>query len=293
MTRALQVLGFPEYVNQSERLAVALGAECDAIEVHRFPDGESRLRLPSRLSGHIVICRSLDHPNDKLVELLLAARGAREAGAERLTLVAPYLCYMRQDVAFNPGEVVSQRVVGDFLAGLFDSVITVDPHLHRVSNLEQAVPARRAVALSAAEAMVDYLAGRIEAPLFFGPDAESEQWVRAAAEPRGFDFAVAHKERLGDRAVRIVLPQIDLRGRQVVLLDDVVSTGRTLAECAAALRDAGAARVTAMVTHALFCDHAEELLKRAGVEAVWSTDSIGHRSNVIELAPLLAGAVEN
>ncbi|MCZ4328253.1 ribose-phosphate pyrophosphokinase-like domain-containing protein, partial [Brachybacterium paraconglomeratum] len=84
--------------------------------------------------------RSLDQPNEKLVELLLAARTARTLGAPHLTLVAPYLPYMRQDIAFSPGEAVSQRIVGPFLASLVDAVITVDPHLHRVASLRDVVP---------------------------------------------------------------------------------------------------------------------------------------------------------
>ena len=108
--------------------------EARTVERHRFPDGESRIRLPERLAGRVVVFARLDAPNDKLVELMLLARTARELGATELSLVAPYLCYMRQDVAFVPGEAVSQRIVGRFLAGLFDEVITVDPHLHRVAT---------------------------------------------------------------------------------------------------------------------------------------------------------------
>ncbi len=111
------------------RLAQAAGMTAQAIERHRFPDGELKLRLPVNAAGRlplrVVLLRSLHQPNEKLVELLLAARTARSLGAQQLTLVAPYLAYMRQDIAFHPGEAVSQQVVGGFLAGLFDAVITV------------------------------------------------------------------------------------------------------------------------------------------------------------------------
>ena len=101
------------------RLAQAAGVTAQAIERHRFPDGELKLRLPvnaaGRLPRRVVLLRSLHLPNEKLVELLLAARTARSLGAQQLTLVAPYLAYMRQDIAFHPGEAVSQQVVGGFL----------------------------------------------------------------------------------------------------------------------------------------------------------------------------------
>jgi ribose-phosphate pyrophosphokinase len=287
----MQILGFPGYAQQAEALAGALEAELAMVDVHRFPDGESRLRLPVPLAGHLVFCLSLDRPNDKLVELLLAARTAREQGAKRLTLVAPYLCYMRQDKAFAPGEAVSQRVIGRFLADLFDELITVDPHLHRVHDLSEAVPVERAVALSAAGLMGRFLGSRAERPLLLGPDQEAEQWVRAVAESAGLDYAVAHKTRRGDRSVVVRLPEADYAGRDVVLIDDVASTGRTLAEAAKALHARGATRIDVAVTHALFVGDALEQLKSAGVTAVWSSDSVAHASNVFSMAPLLAGAV--
>jgi ribose-phosphate pyrophosphokinase len=147
------------------------------IERHRFPDGELKVRLPASLSEHVVLQRSLDQPNEKLLELLLAAQTARQLGAKQLTLVAPYLAYMRQDIAFTPGEAVSQRIVGRFLADLFDAVITVDPHLHRVATLQEAVPVHRAVALSGAPLLADLIAVRRPGAMLIGPDSESAQWL--------------------------------------------------------------------------------------------------------------------
>ena len=119
------VLGFPEGEVQARALAEAAGLPYAGVAVHRFPDGESRVRLPPELPERLVIYRSLDHPNDKLVELALAAAAARELGARDLSLVAPYLCYMRQDKAFVPGEAVSQRIVGALLAGWIGMLVTV------------------------------------------------------------------------------------------------------------------------------------------------------------------------
>ena len=147
------VLGFPGSTRQAAALAGRISAPYSAVEVHRFPDGESRVRLPAELPDRAIFYCSLDHPNDKLVELLLAAGAARELGVRHLTLVAPYLCYMRQDKAFHPGEAVSQRIVGMFLAGQVDKLVTVDPHLHRVATLAEAVPARETLTLSAAAQM--------------------------------------------------------------------------------------------------------------------------------------------
>jgi ribose-phosphate pyrophosphokinase len=221
-------------------LAQAAGLVPAPVQRHRFPDGEIRLRLPDALPERVVLLRTLDHPNEKLVDLLLAARTARLLGARHLTLVAPYLAYMRQDIAFVPGEAISQRIVGRFLAELFDAVVTVDPHLHRVATLQEAVPVGQAVVLSGAPLLADLIAQRRPGALLVGPDSESAQWVSQAAARHGCDHAVCTKQRQGDHAVEIELPALPVAGRAVVLMDDVASTGHTVAQAARRLRAAGA-----------------------------------------------------
>ncbi|MEZ5705479.1 MAG: ribose-phosphate diphosphokinase [Burkholderiaceae bacterium] len=285
------LLHFPEDAEVACRAAAHGGFKSCVIERHRFPDGELRLRLPEILPARAVVWRSLSDPNEKLVELLLVARTARSLGASHLTLVAPYLAYMRQDIAFNPGEVVSQRVVGAFLASLFDAVVTVDPHLHRVSTLQEAVPVAQAVVLSGAPALADLVYRRRPNAVLIGPDEESLQWVAQAANRHGWDHAVCRKTRSGDRAVSIELPALPVRGRQVVLMDDVASSGHTLAQAARLLLAAGAVSVDVAVTHALFAPGALPLVKEAGVGEVWSTDCITHSSNAVSMVPALVEAL--
>ena len=285
------VLGFPEGERQARALAEAAGLPYAGAAIHHFPDGESRVRLPPELPERLVIYRSLDHPNEKLVELALTVAAARDLGARQLTLVAPYLCYMRQDKAFSPGEAVSQRVVGGLLADWLDLFVTVDPHLHRVARLADAVPVERAICLSAAAPMAEFLAQALDRPLVLGPDSESRQWVAAVAGGQGLDYAVATKERLGDRKVQIALPDVDPRGRDVVLVDDMVSTGCSLVAIAEALRPLRPASISVLVTHGLFCEGALEQLADAGVTRVWSSDSVPHPTNRVYLARLLAGAL--
>lgn len=285
------LLYFEDELDGATRLAQAGHLPARMIERHRFPDGESKLRLPETLPARVVIFRTLNQPNDKLIELLLVAQTARTLGATHVTLVAPYLAYMRQDMAFHPGEAVSQRIVGKYLAGLFDAVITVDPHLHRVSTLQEAVPLDQAVVLSGAPLLSDWIAAQRQHPLLVGPDEESAQWVALAAARHGFDHAVCRKVRHGDRDVEVALPDMALAGRLVVLLDDVASTGHSVACAARLLLGAGAASVDVAVTHALFSGDALRMMHAAGIGEVWSTDCIAHPSNVVSMAGVLAAAL--
>ena len=295
MSRAVRpplVLGFPDYRDEARRFADVIDADFAMVDIHHFPDGESLVRLPETLPGEVVFFTSLDRPNARLIELELAAAAAPGLGAKRLTLIAPYLCYMRQDIAFHPGEAVSQRIIGGLLARRFDTLVTVDPHLHRTAHLAEAVPVRRAVTLTAAPAMAAALHERGDTPVLLGPDAESEQWVARIAGLAGLEFGVAGKRRSGDREVHITLPDIELAGRHVVLVDDIASTGRTLLEAARALDARDVLSVSVMVTHALFVGDAIEQLHAAGVTDITSTDSVRHDSNRIALADLLAGGLD-
>ncbi len=288
-----QVIGFGEYAAQGRRLAAVLGVPYTEADTHIFPDGERKLRLPPSLAAHVIFCRSLNDPDHKLIELLLAAACARDNGAKRLTLLAPYLAYMRQDIAFHPGEAVSQRIIGALLAQTFDAVITVDAHLHRIDHLSQAIPLPHATNLSATRAMGEFITRACPAALLLGPDGESAQWVAAVAGAAGdLDFGVATKIRRGDHDISIDMPTLDFHGRQVVLVDDVASTGRTLALAARQARDAGAAATHCLVTHGLFVGDALTQLKNAGIDKIWSTDSVPHASNCIALSGLLADAVK-
>lgn len=285
------LLYFKDEANAALKLVELAGLTPCLIERHDFPDSEFKLKLPSTLSRRAVLFRSLNHPNEKLVELLLTAKTAKQLGVQHLTLVAPYLAYMRQDIAFVPGEVVSQRIVGDLLAALFDAVITLDPHLHRVDSLQEAVPVKNAINISAAPILGDLVVQKRANPFLIGPDEESAQWVAQAAAAHHLDYAVATKTRMGDRSVDIALPPINVKDRAVVLLDDIASSGHTLARAAELLLAAGASSVDVAVTHALFDSQAEAMVKKAGVSQIWSTDCIAHSSNAVSVMPAIAQAL--
>ncbi len=286
------LLGFPEYKVPATRLAKILDIPIMMVDVHQFPDHESRITLPEKLPEHLILCRSLDSPNDKLIELILTIETARTMGVRDVTLIAPYLCYMRQDMAFHSGEAISQKIIGELLAHHIDRLITVDPHLHRVKKLEQAVPVKMALTLHATSPIAEFLSDNLSNPLLLGPDNESRQWVKAIAKHRNLDYAVATKKRLNDREVCINLPDYPFKGREIVLVDDVASTGRTLEMAALALSKSKPKGIYVVVTHALISTDDCSRLYQAGISNIWSTDSVIHPSNRIELAALLSSGVE-
>jgi ribose-phosphate pyrophosphokinase len=276
----------------NEGFAGRLGLPVVPVEVHAFPDGESRVRVDADLTGEdvAVVC-TLDRPDPKFLPLAFALRAARDRGARRVTLVAPYLCYMRQDVAFRPGEAVAARIVAELLSGLCDALVTVDPHLHRIADLGDvyAVPTR---VVHAAPALSAWVRANVRDPLVVGPDEESAQWAEEVARGAGAPSTVLRKTRRGDRDVEVTVPDLARwPGRTPVLVDDIVSTATTLAAAAHHLRRAGAPAPVCAVVHALFAPGADEALREAGVARVVSCDTVPHATNGIAVAPLVAAAL--
>lgn len=286
MTAAVH--GFAGEGDASVRLARELGIDHHEVEVRHFPDGESLVRAAPPASSTALLFRSLDRPNAKLVEILLAASALRDCGAARVILIAPYLCYMRQDIAFHPGEAVSQRVVGRLLAGHFDGLMTIDPHLHRIASLDDVVPGIESVNVSAGP----LLATAIDASsgsLLVGPDGESAQWVEQLAQARGLEFLLGRKQRKGDREVALAIPGSErVSGRPIVIVDDVISSGTTIIAAARQLRSAGASSIDVLATHCLAGREDLAQLREEGIRSVRATDSVAGPAAVLFTAGLLA-----
>ncbi len=282
----------PESRDAAKKLAASLDIPVHEIAVHRFPDGESRVRVHP-VKGTAILFASLNDPNEKLLHLAFAAATLRNDGATRLILVAPYLCYMRQDMAFETGDAVSQRIIGSYLSLYFDRVITVDPHLHRIDNLQSIFTDCQADALTASDLIAEDLATEMSSRLLLvGPDAESLQWVGAIAEKLDAPFIVATKVRNGDRDVEVRFADVQrIKRARAVILDDVISSGMTVCRAAEALLKAGAETVEVIAVHALCSDADLKAIRAASVSSIRSTDSVLHSTNAISLAPLLRSAL--
>ncbi|WP_411818817.1 ribose-phosphate diphosphokinase [Hyphococcus sp. DH-69] len=285
------IAAMPGERSPASTLAEQLNLPLCEISVHTFPDGESLVRVPQSAST-VIVYSSLNQPNDKLINLSLAASALRDIGAQRVILVAPYLCYMRQDKAFNEGEAVSQRVIGEMLASWFDRIITVEPHLHRTQCLDEVFSDTDITVLSAAPLLAE-IATRTQQKqgnsIIVGPDKEASRWAEAVATASNLPFIILDKTRTGDTSVSISSAETGaVRHKDIILIDDVVSTGTTLICAAQYLKDCNAKSIKAVVVHALFGEAEYTQMRNAGIKAVHSTDSVRHPTNSIKIAPLLA-----
>lgn len=295
MTQANVILhAFSDEAGPASALAAALRIDARTVDVHTFPDGEVLPTIPDAAATTIVY-RSLARPNDKLIPLLLACDAWRRAGAKRLILVAPYLCYLRQDAVFTPGQPNSQAVIGDLLGARFDRIVTVDAHLHRTPSIESVFPQTAATNLTAALAIAGWLRrNHPSVDFILGPDVESEPWASQVAAALRAPCRLFSKTRRGDADVRLTLQNPEnFAGRSVALVDDICSSGGTLIEATSMLKNAGARDIVVCVAHALFDEPVAEKLRAAGASAIASTDAVRHPTNAIALAPLLADALRS
>lgn len=289
MSRVL--LPFPSQRALADAMASTLDARIGRLDWRRFPDGESLVAIDDKLeNSSVAIIASLHHPDELALALRFAAKTAREFGAMSVGLIAPYLAYMRQDKRFHPGEAISAPLFAGFLEDCFDWLVTADPHLHRNPDLGSLyrIPARRVVT---APLVAEWIRKNVPGGIVIGPDSESEQWVSDIARRAGLPYQILAKIRNGDRDVEVSLPDIDAaHGLTPIIVDDIVSSGRTIIETLTQLRKLGLPPAICIAIHAVFAQDAYHNLLAAGASQVVSTDSITHFSNAISLAPLLASA---
>ncbi len=280
---------FPGNEAYSEGLRGSLEAETGRLTLHRFPDGESYLRFETEVRDReVVLVCTLDHPDQKLIPLLMAAATARDLGARRVGLVAPYLAYLRQDCRFHPGESVTSVYVARLLSTSFGWLVTMDPHLHRYASLGEiyAIPTE---VVAAAPALSAWLKTEVSDGVLIGPDAESAQWVRAVAAGAGLPHVVLEKVRRGDRDVSVSVPDLARwPGRTPVLVDDIISTGHTMIAAVRHLVRSGLKPPVCLAVHGIFAGEAHAELLAAGAVRIVTTDSIPHATNAIPTAGLLA-----
>ncbi|MEK6975724.1 MAG: ribose-phosphate diphosphokinase [Candidatus Thermoplasmatota archaeon] len=273
----------------AEALARDLGTTLAASEMKRFPDGEGYVRLHADAKGRDVFVVQSTAPDPNLVELLLWLDAAREAGARTVTAVIPYFGYARQDRVFHAGEAVSSRAAGRAIAAACDRVITVDPHKADIL----AFMGGKATAVSA----VPQIAATLRS---WGVDAvlapDKGALDRAAEAGRILGVPVDHleKTRLSATEVRMATKSLDVRGKRVAIVDDLIASGSTMVQAAKQLKANGATAVYAACTHGLFTGNALPSILSGGIDRVLCTDTYlsGPCScDCVSAAPAVASAL--
>lgn len=263
-------------------------AEKGVLDMRAFPDGETYIRILSNVKDtEVILVCTLNEPNAKFLPLYFLSKTAKELGAKSVGLVAPYLSYMRQDKAFNPGEAVTSTYFAQLLSGFVDSLITIDPHLHRRKSLGEiySIPADVA---HAANHISNWIKNNVTTPILIGPDSESEQWVSEVARNANAPYVILTKIRHGDRQVEVSVPQFDIyKEHNPVLVDDIISTARTMIETIGHLKNSGMKPVVCIGVHAIFTQNAFQELKDSGAKKIISCNTISHESNQIDISDLL------
>jgi len=284
------IIGCSKGKHLAQKIAKKLKGTYSNLEVKKFPDGEISVRFINNVSGKVVVLVQsfYGNINDCVVEVIFAAETAKDFGAKKVFLVAPYFPYLRQDKRFKPGQAISNKITAGVISRYFDKVYIIDPHLHRETELSHlfSIQAER---LTSNPYIADYIKKNIKNPLIVGPDWESYKWARNVAEMLGVASRILKKKRYSSYHVEIRLnKKIDLKGKNVVIVDDIISTGNTIQETAKILKRLGAGKIYCICVHGIFADNALSKLKRAKISVV-STNTIPSKVAKIDVSGVIAG----
>lgn len=277
----------------ANQLSIEMNVSLGDVVVRRFPDGESFVQIKSDVKGKVVVlvC-TLHEPDSKLLPLFFLSKTAMDLGAKNTCLITPYLAYMRQDKRFHSGEGITSEYFGSLISMFASSLITIDPHLHRRHSLSEIYSIKSAV-IHAASEISNWIKVEVKNPVLIGPDSESEQWVSEVANRAKVPFIILEKIRYGDKEVEVSIPQVDgFKQHTPVLVDDIISTARTMIETVGHLKKAGMKSPICIGVHAVFAGDAYQNLLDTGVERVVTCNTIEHQSNGINMTKLIAQSFE-
>ncbi len=282
----MKIVGGPASQLLASRTAKALGTEPVLCEFNRFPDGELYLRIADETKDeNVTIIQSTPNDSDfvSLLQLINACNEARE-----LNVVIPYMGYARQDKRFKTGEPISARAIACCVNA--DRIFTINIHAKNVLKYFPC-PAKN---LDAAKLLGEYIAGfGLENPILVAPDSGAKVLVKNVSSDQGFDYDHLHKTRLSGDTVIINTKNVDVTGRHVVLVDDMISTGGTMAESIRILRDQGAVDVHLACVHPVLVRNATLRLFNAGVKDIIATDTLEKAESILSVAPLIADALKH
>ena len=277
------------------KVAEELSADYLDTEVKQFPDGETYVRFLGEVKEEkVVVIQSLGHqPNNYLVELFLMLDALKDLKAKQVVAVLPYFAYARQDERFKPGEAISLKTMSRLIeAAGADHIFTIDSHRHRVVDQDELtkVPLND---LTAMGELANYMATKhkMTNPAVIGPDAEAGAWAKTAAAALSVDYDALEKKRFDAETVEIKPRRLELKGRDVLIVDDIISTGNTIIKAIDVLKKNGAKDIYVACTHPLLVLNALIRIYQAGAVDVVGTDTVQSDISHVSVAPVIAKAV--
>ncbi len=261
------------------------------LEYKTFPDGEKYLRILDEVSEKrvIVIQSMYRNPDSHLIEYFFLVSTLKELGAKEVIGVIPYFPYARQDTRFNPGEVVSLEIVAKLIEKVgTDKIVTIDMHLHRYHDIQELfkIPAKN---LTAMKELARYIKShyKLSNPVVIGPDEESEQWAKVAADVIECNYDILEKKRISPEEVILSPREVNVKDKDVIIVDDIISTGGTMAEAIKFLKRQGARKVICACTHAILAGDALSKIYRAGAYDLISTDTVPSPVSKVNVSKIL------
>ncbi len=249
----------------------------------RFPDDEFYVRILDDVKDEDVLIVQTTYPDTKIVELLLMQDAVYEAGANEITVALPYFGYSRQDKKFEDGEPISARAIAEHISLHADRIITVDPHKEHLLDFFN-VPA---YSCSAVVEIAKYLKEK-DVDFVLAPDKGAKKRAQQAANIIDCEYDYMEKTRIDGTTIKIKPKNLDAKNKNVAIIDDIISTGGTMAKSIKELKKQGAKKVSVACTHGLFVGGAKEKLLSAGCDEIVSTDTIEDEFSKVKTAPCIA-----
>lgn len=277
------IASFPETQEIGIKVAKELGAKHASIIAKDFPDGEFHLKLKKNPKHEVVVIISsiTQDPDEKIIETILAGGIARDYGAKKVILVATYLPYMRQDRHFIKYDSFSSKHILK-LFGEFDKVFVIEPHLHRINKLKKLY--LKAEEIKVRDLIAKYIEKKIKGDfLIVGPDEESAQWSRSIASLLNKKVVILKKERFSANHVKIKEQKL---GKNIIIIDDIISTGKTIAATLKIAKEQGAKKIFCIGIHGLLVNGADKLIKKYA--ALITTNTIKNKYAKIDISPSIA-----
>jgi ribose-phosphate pyrophosphokinase len=253
----------------------------------RFPDDELYIRIMDDIKDEHVVIVQTTYPDPNLIELFLLQNAAEEAGVKKITVVIPYYGYARQDTKFQEGEPISAKAIAGLISLNADNVITVDPHKEHILDFFTT----SAHSTTAIPEIAKYLKEK-NIDMILAPDKGALNRAKKASEIIKCDFDYMEKTRIDGETVEIKPKNLDAQNKNVAIIDDIISTGGTMAKSIKELKNQKAKKVYVTCTHGLFAGDAIKKLVSSGCDEIISTDTIMSNFSKVKIAPSIVKLIK-